>query len=102
MRRHLIGIIGLLLLCGAVAFEVWPPDGPWAEQSRAACWRVGPVLILLWMAYNELTRLPAWLLATFPPMVIVLAVRPRIFLLLVPVLIALAILQPRFGRRRRR
>ena len=56
---------------------------------------------MLWMAYNELSRLPAWLLATLPVMVVVLAVRPRIFLMLVPVLIALAILQPRFGRKRR-
>ena len=102
MRRHLIGIIGLLLLCGAAAFWIWPPTDAWTVQLHSACQRVGPVLIVLWIAYKELDRLPGWILATFPVLLVVLAIKPRIFLMLIPLLIALAILQPRFGRKRKR
>jgi len=102
MRRHLIGILGIVLSLGAAAFWIWQPTEAWSQQLHAACQRMGPMLIILWVAYKEVSRLPAWLLGTFPVLLILLAVKPRLFLFLIPLVIALAILQPRFGRKRGR
>ena len=55
-----------------------------------------------WLAYPDLSRLPPWLLAGIPVMVIVLAKWPRYVVFVIPVMIVLAILKPRFGQRKRK
>ncbi len=99
MRRHLLGIIALLLLVGAGAFWIWPPEGSAAGQFEAACWRVGALVAVLWMAYPQLHRTPAWLWPGLTVLLVILAIRPKYFLLAVPIIVVLAILRPRIGRR---
>ena len=101
MRRHAIGIIGLLLLIGAVVFWIWPPEGAWSQQAKAACWRLGPVMVVLWLAYTDVKRLPPWILGTFPVLLVVLVVRPRLLVIAIPLVVALAILKPRIPSRRK-
>ena len=100
MRRHAIGIIAVVLLLGAAALWIWPLEASWYEPLKAACSRLGPFMAVLWLAYDEVKRLPPWLLATVPGLVLVLAVRPRWFLIALPIVIALAILKPRAPSRR--
>ncbi len=100
MRRHLIGIIALLLLIGAVVFWIWPPEGSAGLQLEAACWRVGALMSVLWVAYPQVHHMPVWLWAAIPVLIIILARWPRYFLVAIPVLIALAILKPRTTQRR--
>ncbi|OHB71269.1 MAG: hypothetical protein A2V70_08990 [Planctomycetes bacterium RBG_13_63_9] len=98
MRHHAIGIIALLLLCGAVYFWIWPPEGV-GRQLEAACWRGGALAIVLWLAFADVQRMPPWLFGLFLAMVVIVALKPRTAMLAVPVIIALAVLRPRFGRR---
>lgn len=100
MRRHLIGVIALLLAAGAVFFWVWPPAGSASQQFEAACWRVGALMAVLWLAYDELHRVPAWLWPGLLTLAVVLAIRRQWLLLFIPIIVALAILRPRFGRPR--
>ena len=100
MRRHIIGIIALLLIIGALYFWIFPPRGAGSLQIEAACWRLGAFLSVLWMAYPEVHRMPAWFWAFLPVLVVVLAVRPRWFLVAVPIIVVLAILRPRIGKKR--
>ncbi len=101
MRRHAIGIIALLCLVGAVAFWRHPPgDDAWQVQAQAACWRGGTLAALLWLAFDQLQRLPGWLLGLLFTSVAIIAIRPRLALWAIPLLIVLAILRPRFGRRK--
>jgi len=100
MRRTAVGIIAILLILGAAAFWIWPPGSDGYQQFEAACWRVGALMAVWWLAYKEVERMPGWALATIPLLVIVLAVRPRWFLFAIPVVIALAILKPRLNARR--
>ena len=95
MRRHLIGVIAVVLLSGAVWFQIWPPMGATAEGLQAACWRVGALMTVLWLAYPEVVRLPAWLVGTIPVLGLILALKPRWLLIAVPIVIALAILKPK-------
>ena len=101
MRRHAIGIITLLLLAGAAAFWIWPQSGStWAPQFEAACWRVGALMGVLWIAYPDLKRIPPWFWGVLVAALVIVAVRPRVALAAVPVLLVLAVLRPRVGRRR--
>jgi len=95
VRRHMIGIIAIVLLLAAAALWIWPLDVDWHEPLKAACSRLGPCMAVLWLAYPEVKRLPPWLLATIPALVVVLAVRPRWFLIALPIVIALAVLRPK-------
>ena len=100
MRRHVIGIIAILLLLGGAIYWISPPNSPLGHQVEAACWRLGPLLVMLWIAYPQLHHMPSWLWAAVPVLAIVLARWPKLFLVTIPLVIALAILQPRMGRKK--
>ena len=100
MRRHAIGIIALVLLLAAVVFKIWPP--PWSGDilAEGAFVRVGAIMAALWLAYPDVKRLPPWLLGAIPLLVVLLAAYRKVFLILFPIVIALAILKPRIPSRR--
>jgi len=100
MRRHATGVIAVVLLLLAAWFLVRPPTGPVGQELQAAFGRIGVVMAVIWLAYDQLKRMPGWLLWTMPLFVITLAFRPRYLLILVPLVIVLAILRPRSGPRR--
>jgi len=95
MQRHTLGILALLLLFGAVVFWIWPPERASGQQLEAACWRLGTLLAVWWVAYPEVKHMPAWLFGAIPVIIIVLALRPRWLVIAIPILIALAVLKPR-------
>jgi hypothetical protein len=98
MRRHAIGIIAVVLLAASAALLVWQtvdPTDNWRLALMGATVRVGVLMVVVWLAYDELKRLPSWLWGTFPVLLVILAVRPRYLLIAVPIVIALAILKPR-------
>ncbi len=99
MRRHAVGILAIALLLGAAAFLIWPPQESGYQQLQAACWRVGALMAVWWLAYDEVMRLPSWILAVIPALALVVAVRPRWFLIALPIVIGLLILRPRPRRR---
>lgn len=94
MRRHLIGIIALLLFVGVLVSLYYE-----APQFTAACSRVGVLMAVLWLAYNELQRLPERLWRPLLVGALVLAIRPKLIVWAIPLIVALAILKPRFGKR---
>jgi hypothetical protein len=100
MRRHLIGILSLILLLGAAGFYFFPPTSAVAIEAKAACWRMGLLLAVWWMAWPQVIRLPRWLLIAVPMLVVVLVLRPRYFLVAIPLVVALALLMPRSAARR--
>lgn len=64
-------------------------------MALAACVRVGAVMAVLWLAYDEVSRLPAWIWAAVPLLLALLAFKPKALLIAVPIIIALVILKPR-------
>jgi hypothetical protein len=100
MRRHLIGIIALVLLASAAGMWLWGPSaGATREGLMGAFSRVGILMALFWVAYRDLQRIPAWLFAAIPALLVVLAVRPKWCFALVPMVVALAFLLPRIKKR---
>jgi hypothetical protein len=100
MRRHAVGVIAIVLLSLAGWFWISPPTGPVGQELQAAFGRIGGVMVVVWLAYDQLKRVPGWLMWTIPVFLVALAWRPRWLLVLVPVVLALAILRPRPKSRR--
>ena len=98
MRRHAIGIIALVLLAAAGVLWLWPNEDNTLLGLEAACWRVGALMGVLWVAYSDVQRIPAWILGVVPPLIVLLAWRPRLFLVVAPIILAIAILRPRSPR----
>jgi hypothetical protein len=98
VRRHLIGIIALLCLLGYLAFRIWPPQETWQQVLEGGCARGGALAAVAWLAYPDIRRMPGWLWGVLLAILVVVAIRPRTVLLAIPVIVALAILRPRFGR----
>jgi hypothetical protein len=99
VRRHLIGIIALLSLLGAGALWMWPPEETWHATVHAGLIKGGVLAAIVWLAYGDLRRMPGWLWSILLGILVVVAIRPRAVLLAIPIIIALAILQPRIGKR---
>jgi len=95
VRHHAIGVLALILLTTGVAVWWHPIPGAWGQSVKAACFRLGPFLAVLWLAYPQVCKLPVWILWTIPVLVALLVLRPRWFLLALPIVLLLAILQPR-------
>lgn len=97
MRRTLIAACAVLLLAIAAALGIWQQfetlRGGW-QPLAAACLRVGLLMGALWLAWPQLNRLPSWLLGALCALLIVLALRPRFFVLAIVIALAVAIMRP--------
>lgn len=100
MRRHLIGILAIVLLLAAVVLSLWPPDGNGYQQFLAASWRLGALLAVLWLAWPDARHTPIWVWFTIPALVAILALKPKWFLFALPIVIVLLIIRPRNRQRR--
>jgi hypothetical protein len=100
-RRHAIGIIALVLMVIGGVLYFTPEKSSTLTDLEAACLRIGPLLAALWLAYDHLKRVPVWLWCTLPVIVLLAATRLRWMIwLLVPLIVAAAILKPRARPRR--
>ena len=94
--RTKIGLIGIVLLAVG-GFVRWFPHESLAnsETLQAACIRIGAVMCVLWIAYPEVIKLPTWISAATFLAAPVLAWKPRVALLVVPLLFVLWLLYPK-------
>lgn len=101
MRRTALGLLAATLVTGAVYFSLWPPESVnWRAWLLPACVRMGAVTTALWMAWDDLQRLPRWVLSATVTALVLVAIKPRLFLLIIPLVAVLAIIRPRFGQRK--
>ena len=96
MQRHLLGIVGLvLILAGIIGFSTISYSG--MEDAAGVSLRAGIVIGALWMAYPQLVqmakRFPKWLYALLGMAASVVAFGPRSLVIVIPALVILAALQ---------
>jgi len=103
MHRPTLGMIAVVLLVAGAALHYWSPQGHGYPQFVAAFVRVGAVLAALWLALPDVRQPQSrMLLIAAAVMILVLAVRPRLFLPALGILLAVAILRPRIASAARR
>ena len=98
MRRHALGIIGLVLIVtGLFILFRYGWDSGQTSFVGSVCMRIGIILGLLWLALPQLTdlftRWPLWVMGSFAMGIMVLAVRPKLFVVVGPILASIAVLQ---------
>jgi len=74
---------------------VWPSLGGESPAVEAAFWRVGALMTVLWVAWPDMRRMPTWMLALLPVVLLIIAFKPRRALLLIPILLVIALFRPR-------
>ncbi len=102
VRRHSLGVAGILCLGIGIYFTISPPANASVEFLQGSCIKSGLVLLATWLAFDQLDRLPTWLFVTSVGTFLAIAVRPRIVLamlrslmFLAPILFLIWALRPR-------
>lgn len=96
MRRHLLGIISIVMLALGIAMFWWNPLDN--EFWHAAFLRVGVVLFALWLALPQLMGLKRWLFNAVMIVAVVAAAFSKLAWILVPAIIAIWIFSPKSGK----
>jgi hypothetical protein len=107
--RPLVGIVSLGFLAGAVVMWWWDPSGQWAEGAFGTMIRVGVVIGCLWLALpgrfgsRAGTKISPGLFVIVIASVAVICWRPRLVLLVIPLLGVISfvavVLKPRTTQR---
>lgn len=90
MQRRILGTSAVVFLLAAVVIRCcWPQ---W-EVELAFFSRMGAVLLAAWLAFEDVQRIPGWLVLLLPIVLVVLVRWPRLLWLLIPALLIWAILR---------
>ena len=93
IRRILIAIFTVLLLgAGVVLWFLGLSKEPGFITYYSICWKVGPVLFMVWLAWDQLIKLPRWAYTTLPLVLIAALINKKLLLVVVPVAAVLAFL----------
>jgi len=95
LRRNGLALLTLILIGGIIFFEFRPPSNSFETMCQAACWRMGPLTAVIWLAYYHILALPTWLVLIVPATLLVAVLRPRALLFFLPLFILIAVLRPR-------
>jgi hypothetical protein len=98
MPRYYLAILAAACFVGAVVFMIWPLVAG-SEQIVSFLWRLGALTAVLWLAYPDLMRIPRWLAAAVPIVLIVLVKWPKLIFVIVPAIITLVVLQRAFRQK---
>ena len=98
MQRRILGVAAVVFLLAAAVLWWWQPR---MEVELAFFSRMGAVLVAAWLAYDDVQRLPGWLLLLLPALLIVAVRWPRLLWLLIPALLLWAILRKLLPREQR-
>lgn len=98
MQRHALGALSAVLLLTAVG-GWWLYGWEYSQTSvwMSVCQRIGLVLGACWLAYPQLvvvlTRTSLWFVLLIAGVGLLILVRPRTAIVLVPAILVLAVLQ---------
>jgi hypothetical protein len=93
MHRPTLGAITILLLAIGLYYQWAYPQGE--RPLASACLRVGVVMAALWLAQPQLALLPRWLLIVVMVALGIVAWRPQVLWVALPVVLVLWLLRPR-------
>ena len=95
MSRHLLGILAVLLFAAGLLLLLSPSNTDWQQAMLGSTVRIGLVLFAVWLAYPQLSRVPTWMFRAVLAASLIVAWRPKLALLAIPLLVVIWILRPR-------
>lgn len=100
IRKTIVGILAFLML--GTAMVLWLTGFAATRYTLyfSLCCKVGPVLLLLWLAWNQLVRLPQWAFISVPIVLVALVINRKLVLLAIPLAAMLSFLNHPWLKRR--
>ncbi len=96
MRRHALGIIGIVAFVVGVAAHCVADDQDGTMQAVSGSGtRIGAVLLSIWLAFPQISRVPAWMYKSGLISALVIAIRPKAAFVILPALALIWLLRPR-------
>ena len=95
MHRPTVGIIAIVLIGSAVALWARPLQWDGYAALLGACVRIGAVMAAIWLAHPQLVKLPSWVPGVVVVAAIIVALRPKLIFIALPLLLLLLWLRPR-------
>ncbi len=96
MRRHALGIIGTVaLVVGLAAYCVADDQDGTMQAVAGSGTRIGAVLLSIWLAFPQISRVPAWMYKSGLVSALVIAIRPKAAFVILPALAFIWLLRPR-------
>lgn len=93
MHRPTVAVVAVVLLAGAAAGYFFDFGG---QGIASACWRVGMVMAMFWLALPELNRVRnKWLFGLLAIGLLIAALRPKLLPLVLVLTAVYAVLRPR-------
>ncbi|PHS14329.1 MAG: hypothetical protein COA78_05850 [Blastopirellula sp.] len=93
--RIKIAVIAVLCLTISAAIYFLCEEGSSLHGINGALVKVGAVMVMLWLAYPQLEKLPAWLAMAIGAGAIVVAVYRKLALIIIPLLFVIWLIRPR-------
>lgn len=98
MQRHLLAVLAIgLTVIGVVMLAAFGTGDSGKSMLGAACLKVGLVLVALWLAFPQvlgvLRRWPPWILASVLVGGLIVILRPRALVLVLPILLVIGAIQ---------
>ncbi|MDR0611129.1 MAG: hypothetical protein LBG58_13550 [Planctomycetaceae bacterium] len=82
--RTRLGIVAIILLIVAIySLTLWMND-PTHHRPIASIIRLSPILFLFWLAWSDLRRIPFWVWLLMPIILIICALKPMCWFLVIP------------------
>jgi hypothetical protein len=103
MRRHALGILGILCLVGGLLAWFSPGDRDEAMLAIAgSASRIGAVLLTVWLAFPQISRVPPWMYKSGLVSALVIAIRPKLAIFVIPAIGLFWVLRPRPAKTKRK
>ncbi len=95
MRRTVLGILAIVFFFGGVLLYLLGPATETSLMFSSSGIRIGLVLGAFWLAYPQLSYVPWWFVQALLVGTLVIAIRPKAALFVLPLLAAMWIVRPR-------
>ncbi|MDO4569264.1 MAG: hypothetical protein Q4D38_02650 [Planctomycetia bacterium] len=93
IRKAFVGFFAFLML--GAAFFMWIFGCSNTNELKiyySLCCKTGPVLFLMWIAWDHLIKLPRWAYTSLPIVLIAALVNRRLLLVAIPVAVLISLL----------
>lgn len=90
--RRTVGFFSLLMLAAGGALYMVETKSETTMALHGVCWRLGPVLLMWWLAWDYIRMLPEWAVICVPVILVPLAVSRKSVWVTVPLAAVLVVL----------
>ena len=94
LRTRLGFVAAFLLIVAGISLALWSQDSV-HHKPLGAVIKLAPIIFLLWLAWKDLQRIPLWAYLAAPPILILCALKPMLWFVVIPVALVALFVMPK-------